>query len=129
MLPLASPWLILGASFVAVGAIGGSYVKGRSDGKAVIVAKQARDDQIRLETLQLAQLAAAEEIAKITVTHTTIRQKAEVITREKIQYRDCTNDPVVSGLLDAARANQPDPVAPGGGELPGTGASPARNFW
>jgi hypothetical protein len=121
-------WLygILGA--LVVGAIGGSYLKGRSDGKAIIIAQQARDDQIRMETLQLAQLAAAEEIAKITVTHTTIRQKAEVITREKVQYRDCVNDPLVSGMLDAARANQPE-VAPGGGELPGTSAGPARNFW
>jgi hypothetical protein len=118
-------WLygILGA--LVVGAIGGSYLKGRSDGKAIIIAQQARDDQIRMETLQLAQLAAAEEIAKITVTHTTIRQKAEVITREKVQYRDCVNDPLVSSMLDAARANQPEV----GGELPGTSTGPARNFW
>jgi hypothetical protein len=129
MLPLASPWLILGASFVAVGAIGGSYVKGRSDGKAVIIAKQARDDQIRLETLQLAQLAAAEEIAKISVTHTTIQQKAQVVTREVPVYRDCANDERIVRMLDSARANQPEPVAPGGGELPQSGASPARNFW
>jgi hypothetical protein len=125
---IPSLWLygILGA--LTVGAIGSAYVKGRSDGKAVIIAQQARDDQVRMETLQLAQLAAAEEIAKITVIHTTIRQKAEVITREKVQYRDCVNDPVISGMLDAARANQPE-VTPGGGELPGTGPGPARNFW
>jgi hypothetical protein len=125
---LSNPWpVILGALVVA--ATGGVYVKGRSDGKAAIIAKQATEDQIRFETLQLAQLAAAEEIAKISVTHTTIRQKAEVITREVPTYLDCTNDPRIGSLLDAARANQPEAVSPGGGELPGAGASPASNFW
>jgi hypothetical protein len=120
-------WLISG--LIAVAALSGAYVKGRSDGKAVIVASQAREDQIRLETLQLAQLAAAEEIAKISVTHTTIRQKAEVITREVPVYTECRNDPVVSGLLDAARENRPPAESAGGGELPGAGAGPARQFW
>lgn len=126
---LSSPWLILGASLVAVGAMSGAYVKGRSDGKAVIIAKQASDDQIRFETLQLAQLAAAEEIAKISETHTTIRQKTEVITREVPIYRDCLNDPRVVSLLDAARANQSAAVAPGGSELPRTGTDSTSKFW
>lgn len=121
MIPYA--WLISG--LIAVAAIAGSYVKGRSDGKAIIIAKQAREDQIRFETLQLAQQAAAEEIAKISVTHTTIRQKAEVVTREIPIYRECTNDPRVERLLNAARENRLPTEPAGGGELPGTGTSPA----
>lgn len=124
-----NPWLILGV-VVGVGMItGGAYVKGRSDGADKVIAKQAREDQVRLETLQLAQLAAAEEIAKISVTHTTIQQKAQVVTREVPVYRDCANDERIIRMLDAARANQPEAATAGGGELPGTSASPASNFW
>lgn len=120
----ANPWVlgILGA--LLVGALGAAYVKGRSDGRAVIISKQAREDQIRFETLQLAQLAAAEEIAKISETHTTIRQKTEVITREVPIYRDCLNDPRVVSMLDAARENRPPTEFTGGGELPGTESDP-----
>lgn len=124
----ASPWLWVTLGVVAVGATGGAYLKGRSDGRAVIIAQQVREDQIRLETLQLAQLAAAEEIAKISVTHTTIRQQAETVIREKPIYRDCVNDPGVVGLLDAARENRPAESA-GDSGVPGTGAGPARKFW
>lgn len=88
-----NPWLILGASLVAVGALSGAYVKGRSDGKAVIIANQARDDQIRFETLQLAQQAAAEEIARIQVVNKTIYQRATREVLEKPVYRDCLHGP------------------------------------
>lgn len=120
-----SLWLYVTLGVAVAGGLAGAYVKGRSDGRAVIIASQARDDQIRLETLQLAQLAAAEEIAKISVTHTTIRQKAEVITRENVVYRDCRNDAVVVGLLDAARENRAPSEPIGDRVVPGTGASPA----
>jgi hypothetical protein len=110
---------------IAAGALAGSYVKGRGDGKAIIIAQQSRDDRIRFETLQIAQQAAAEEIAKISVTHTTIRQKAEVITREVPIYTECRNDPAVSGLLDAARENRAPGEPVGDRVVPGVGASPS----
>jgi hypothetical protein len=108
---LANPWLILGASFAVAGAIGGSYVKGRSDGKAVVIAKQAREDQIRLETLQLAQLATAEEIAKIQVVNRTIYAKATHEIVEKPVYRDCRHDAGALGLLNDALTNT-EPARP-----------------
>lgn len=120
-----NPWLYVTLGVVVAGGLAGAYVKGRSDGRAVIIAKQAREDQIRMETLQLAQLAAAEEIAKISVTHTTIRQKAEVVTRENVIYRDCRNDVVVIGLLDAARENRAPSEPSGDRVVSGAGASSA----
>jgi hypothetical protein len=118
MLALANPWLILGVSVVAVAAIAGSYVKGRSDGKAIIIAQQAREDQIRFETLQLAQQAAAEEIAKIEVKNVTIRQKLETEIREKPVYRDCIADQRVLDTVNEAITGN---IATGSGELPAAG--------
>lgn len=106
-----NPWLMLGASLVAVGAMSGAYVKGRSDGKAVIVAKQAREDQIRFETLQLAQQAAAEEIARIQVVNRTIYAKATHEIVEKPVYRDCRHDAGALGLLNDALTNT-EPAEP-----------------
>ena len=60
-------------------------------------------------TLHLAQMAAAEEIAKIQIRHTTIRQTAEQVIREIPVYRECRNDDLVRELLDAARENRDIP--------------------
>ena len=104
------PAVILGA----VAAVGISGVHGYRMGRDSVIASQAKAEAVRLETLHLAQLAAAEEIAKIQVVHTTIRQTAEKTIREIPVYRDCVNDPGVVGLLDAARANRPQSADSGG---------------
>lgn len=115
MLALANPWVMLGVAIAAAGALSGAYVKGRSDGKAVIIAQQARDDQVRMETLQLAQLAAAEEIAKIQVVNRTIYAKATHEIVEKPVYRDCHHDAVTLGLLNNALTNtEPEPSSDSG---------------
>lgn len=119
-------WIILGA-LVAVG-LGGSYVKGRSDGRALEFAERATMDEVARVAREAAIQAAGEKIASIKVTQTTIRQKAEVITRENILYRDCRNDPAVVSLLDAARENRPPTERTGSSELPGTGASPSPDI-
>jgi hypothetical protein len=123
----AKTWglVILGALVVA----GGAYVQGRSDGRAIEVAERATLEEVARESRDAALQAAAEAIAKISVTHTTIRQKAEVTIREKPVYRDCVNDPDVVGMLDAARENRPLAEPIGGGELPGIGPRPTHNLW
>lgn len=97
-------WLAatLGAA-LAVGAVG---AQGYRMGRDSVIAAQAQAEAIRMETLHLAQMAAAEEIAKIEVRHVTIRQQAETTLREIPVYRDCVNDPAIVGLLDAARENR-----------------------
>lgn len=111
MFSLPNPWLILGVSLAVVGALSATYIKGRSDGKAVIIASQARDDQVRIETLQLAQLAAAEEIAKIEVVNKTVYARATREIIEKPVYRDCRHDPDTLSLLNNALTNT-EPAQP-----------------
>jgi hypothetical protein len=114
----ANPWLFVILGVAVAAGMAGAYVKGRSDGRAVIIASQAREDQIRMETLQLAQLAAAEEIAKIEVKNVTIRQKLETEIREKPVYRDCAADQRVLDTVNEAITGSP---AADSGELPAAG--------
>lgn len=104
---------------------GGAYVQGRKDGRAVEVAHQRSKEEIALAVRDAALQAAAESIAKISVTHQTILKRAETITREVPIYRNCVNDPGVERLLDAARENR-DPDAAGDRGLPAarSGESP-----
>lgn len=120
---LTNPWLILGASLAVAAAIGGAYVKGRGDGRALEVAERATLEEVARVATEAAMVGAAKKIAEITVMHTTIRQKAEVITRENVVYRDCRNDAELIRLLDAARANQSPSESAGDRELSGAGAS------
>lgn len=120
-----NPWVLLAAGLALAGAVGGAYVKGRADGRAVEIAQRVTLENVARTAREASQQAAGEAIAKISVTHTTIRQKAEVITRENVVYRDCRNDTVVVGLLDDARENRSPSESTGGGELSGTGTSPA----
>lgn len=120
-----NPWLILGASLATAAALCGAYVKGRSDGRALEVAERATIEEVARESREAALDAAAEAIAKISVTHTTIRQKAEVVTREVPVYRDCINDARVERLLDDARANRATAESPGDSVVSGAGASSA----
>lgn len=122
-----SLWLYATLGVAVAGGLAGAYVKGRSDGRAIEVAERATIEEVARESREAAIQAAAEQIAKISVTHTTIRQKAEVVTREIPVYRDCANHPDVIGLLDAARANQSPSESAGDRIVPGAGASPAQD--
>lgn len=120
-------WLYVTLGAVAVGGLASAYVKGRSDGQAIEVAQRSTLDEVARESREAAMDAAGEAIAKLTVNHTTIRQKAEVIVREVPVYRDCINDDRVIRMLDAARANQPYAESVSGGQLPGVGASATQD--
>lgn len=122
---VANPYVILVAIIALGGAIAGAYVKGRGDGRAIEFAERATIDEIARVSREAAIESAAKAISQIKVTQTTIRQKAEVITREVPVYRDCLNDPRVVGLLDAARANRAPTEPAGDSGLPGAGADPA----
>jgi hypothetical protein len=106
---------------------GASYIQGRKDGNAIAGAERATMEEIARVAREESAAAAAAAIANISVTHTTIRHRAEVITREKPVYRDCINDPGVERLLDAARANQPAPAASDSG-VPGAGDGASQDI-
>jgi hypothetical protein len=114
-----NPWLILGVSVVAVGALGGSYVKGRADGRAVEIAQRVTLEEVARVAREAAMAGAAEKIAAIEVKHVTVRQKLETEIREKPVYRDCFADQRVLDTVNEAITGNP---ATGSGELHATGA-------
>jgi uncharacterized membrane protein len=118
-------WLFVTLGVAVAGGLAGAYVKGRSDGRALEVAERATLEEVARESREAAMQAAGEQIAKISRTHTTIRQQAEVITREHVVYRDCRNDAELVRLLDAARENRAPSQPASDRIVPGAGASPA----
>jgi hypothetical protein len=110
VLPVAFlPWLILAVTLLIGAAGAGGYWQGAKHKADEIAAQEAREAALVEKTREAAQLAAAEAISKIEVKNTTIRQKAEVITREVPIYRDCVHTPATLGLLN-------DALAPGAAE-------------
>lgn len=108
---LASPWAIAILSVALVGAVGGSYLKGRADGKAIEFAQRATMDEVARVSREEATQAAANAIASIKVTHTTIRGKVErEVIREK-DYSACFHSDATFGLLNAALANRAEESA------------------
>ncbi len=114
---MGSLQLALAALLASLLMAGGSYMKGRADGRATEIANRTAMEEVARVAREASQMAAAEAIAQISVKHTTIRQQAEVITREVPVYVNCRNDDRVIRLLDAARANQYS-ITPGTGGMP-----------
>jgi hypothetical protein len=107
-------WIVLACALAICGSIAGAYVKGRGDGRSAILASQASEDRVRMETLQLAQQAAAEEISKIEIRNVTIRGRVEREVRVEPRYVDCKQttevfqliQDAISGRLSAVDATQ-----------------------
>jgi len=105
---------ILGVALIA----GGSYVWGRSDGRALEYAERMKFEEVARISREAGLQAAAEAIAKQKVVHTTIRGRVEREVIERPVYRDCTHDERTLRLLNDALANRtPEPA--GRIELPG----------
>lgn len=117
-----NPWLLLILGVALAAGLTGSYVKGRSDGRAIVIASQHKEEQIRFETLQLAQQAAAEEIARIQVVNKTVYAKATHEVVHEVQYRECVHSDDGLQLVNDALANRP--AKPNSdSKLPGTDAA------
>ncbi len=117
---LASPWgfVILGVAIA--GGLASSYVKGRSDGRALEIAERATLEELARVAREAAIQGAAEKIATIEVKHVTVRQKLETEIRERPVYRDCVADQRVLDTVNEAITGNP---APGSGELPAAGSN------
>jgi uncharacterized protein YbjQ (UPF0145 family) len=103
-------YLIL-ALVIAWGAsVGGSFFYGEGIGKDGEIAGQAKIKQAIDDTREKAQQGAANAIAQIRITNTTVRGQTETIVRDKVVYRDCVNDPGVVRNINAALTGRPEPV-------------------
>ena len=99
---MPNPWILL--AFVI--ALGGVYIKGRSDGIDLQAATQLRDEQIAQTSRDAALIVTAEAIAKIQVKNTTIKQTLEKEIHEKTYYADCKHDATGMRLINAALTGQ-----------------------
>lgn len=108
-------WLIGALSFLL--AVGGAYIKGRTDGGAIARADQAEVLELSRKVRDEAQRGAAEAIAKIEIKHTTVRAAVEREIREKPVYVACNHDADSLQRINAAiTGREPDPA--GGSKLP-----------
>ena len=119
-----NPWLILGALLTVASAIGGAYVKGRSDGRAVEIAQRVTLEEVARVSREAAMEGAAHKIAEIEVKHVTVRQQLETQIREKPVYRDCFADQRVFDTVNEAITGNP---APSQSELPAAGGDGGTN--
>lgn len=114
-----NPWLIIAAGVFWVVSVGGAYVKGQTTGANRVVAEQAKVNKAIDETRAAAQEGAANAIAQIKVTNTTVRGKTETIVRENVVYRDCKHDAAGLRAVNAAlTGSEAEPA--GGGIVPAT---------
>lgn len=76
--------------------------------------EQAKVNRAIEETRAAAQEGAANAIAQIRVTNTTVRGKTETLVREKTVYRDCVaDDGVVRNINSALTGRAPEPAGAG----------------
>lgn len=120
-------YAVLGGAVAVCGLIIASFFYGQHVGKAEQVASEVKQDQLVSALKDAALTSAAQAIAKIRITQTTIKQEVEHDIREVPVYRDCINTPDVERLLDAARANRPVAEPASDSSLPGPAANPATH--
>lgn len=112
-----NPYVLLAVVMAWGGSVGGAFFYGQGVGKDSEIAGQAQISQAVRDTRAAAQLGAADAIAQIKVTNTTIRGKTETIVRENVVYRDCRHAPdSVRAINSALAGTAAEPV--GGGKLP-----------
>lgn len=115
MLSSIKLYAIAGGAVAVCALIIASFFYGQHVGKAEQVASEVKQDTLVSAVKDAALTSAAQAIAGIRITQTTIKQEVEHDIREVPVYRDCVNTPDVERLLDAARANRPvaEPVSSG----------------
>lgn len=108
---------------VAIGMSVGIFVSGISVGKKWEEGRQAIENNHVAEAVDAANTAAAQAIAALKPTYTTIQGKLEKQIETNTVYRDCRLDPVGMQLLNQALGAGAVPA--GSGKLP-TPDTPAR---
>lgn len=119
---LANPYVLLAAVLALGGAAAGSYIKGRSDGRAIEIAKQATQDELVRTVAKAATAAAAEAISAIEVKHVTYRQQLDREIVHVPDYSRCVHSAVGLSAINAALTGA-DPHPTGDRELSTTDAT------
>lgn len=117
-----NPYLIAGAVLAWSVSVGGAFFYGTGVGKDREVARQSEILQAIADTRYQAEQGAANAIAQIKITNTTIRGKTETIVRENVRYLECRHDPDGVQVINDALANRSQRT--GGRQLPGADAAP-----
>jgi hypothetical protein len=120
-------YAIAGGAVLVCALIIGSFFYGQRVGKAELLASEKKQDDIVAAAEQSMLATAATAIAKIQVTHTTIKQEVEHDIREVPVYRDCVNTPDVERLLDDARANRLESKPAGNSSVSGVAEGTAAH--
>lgn len=105
MFGFLNPWLLLAVLCTTLAAFGGGYLKGSADSEA----KQAQQELLIQKAAEAAQMAAAGEIAKIQIKHTTIKRQVEREIKAVPVYSDCRHSPDGLRLINQALGNR-DPI-------------------
>lgn len=117
MVPVVNLYVILGLVIAWGASLGGAFFYGENVGKDSEIAGQAKINKAVTDTRAAAQLGAADAIAQIKVTNTTVRGKTETIVRENVVYRDCRHAPDSVRAINSALAGTAAEPA-GGGVVP-----------
>lgn len=117
---LLNPWVLLATLCLSLASFGGGYWKGGQDAEAA----HAKQELLIAKVAETAQQAAAQEISKIEIHNTVIRQKVQREILEKPVYSQCAHSP--DGLRLTNQALAGGPVTSGGGELSGDAGRTAR---
>lgn len=105
-----NPWIILGL-VLGLGVTHGFVAwKAYGAGQNAEIVKQESDEALMRKTLEAAQQGAADAIANIKITSTTINREIQTLVRTDVVYRDCRHAPDVMRLLEAIRVGL-DPAA------------------
>ena len=107
-----NPWLLIAGLCTTLAAFGGGYLKGKSDEKA----NHTEQALLIAQAAEAAQMAAASEIAKLKVKHTTITRKVEREIQTVPAYADCRHS---AGGLRLTNQAITGTVSPDADKLPG----------
>lgn len=118
-----NPYAMLGAGLLWISSLVAAAWWGIGVGQDREIATQARETHVAAVATEAAASAAAAAISKIEVRNVTINKalEREVLTREV--FRDCRSGAAAVQLLNATPGIAAAASAPGGGELPASGAA------
>ena len=107
-----NPWLIIAALVAVLAAGAGGFTLGVDHQKAAEIDKR----EVVAEAVEAANATAAQAIARLKPTYTTIQAKVQHEIETNTVYRDCKLS--ADGLQLANQALNGGATAPGGGKLP-----------